>query len=110
MVCTTDLSNMQLITVLHTKGTFPVGRTSFREKVNFRPAMDKVADMLTSVCCSSTAVCLVQTPQLFFRLLSRSSPVFQTSDKHSHGESAWWLKLCLNLMLSLCYLLLEKPL
>lgn len=44
-VCTTDRGNTQLIMALHTKGMFPVGRSSFREKFNFRLAMDKAADM-----------------------------------------------------------------
>lgn len=40
VVCTRDLENMQLIMVLHTKGTVPgVGGSSFREKVNFRSAV-----------------------------------------------------------------------
>lgn len=43
VVCTTDLGNTQLIMALPTTVMFPVGISSFRGKVNFRPDMDKVA-------------------------------------------------------------------
>lgn len=56
---------------------FFVERSSFREKVNFRLAMEKVADVLTRVYCSSTAVFLTHrrikarnSSALVFRLLS----------------------------------------
>jgi len=68
--------------------------------------MGKVANVLINMCCSSTVVCLIHrrikarnSSGLFFRLLSLVSAVFQISDKHSDGGSAWWLKLYLKLSL-----------
>lgn len=121
MVCATDLGNMQLIMVLHTKGMFPVGmfpvvRSSFRKKVNFRPVVDKVADMCWLVCAAVQQQFILHITEVRQETLQLSfSGCFPGAILYfklmiSDGGSGWWLKLSLNLMLSLGYLLLEKPL
>lgn len=72
VVCTTEFDNLQLIMVLHTRGMFPVRRSSFGEKVNFRPAMDKVTGMCWLVCAVQQQFVLritelrQENPQLLF--------------------------------------------
>lgn len=75
VVCTTEFDNLQLIMVLHTRGMFPVRRSSFSEKVNFRPAMDKVTGMCWLVCAVQQQFVLritelrQENPQLLFFFL-----------------------------------------